>query len=67
LRANAREYAQKHLAMKDYLASYNRLIERLTGENPAAPAVLARTRKPARPAEPTQAVMSRRRRLVTAA
>jgi glycosyltransferase involved in cell wall biosynthesis len=67
LRTNAREYAQKHLAMEDYLASYNRLIERLTGENPAAPAVLARTRKPARPAEPTQAVRSRRRRLVTAA
>jgi glycosyltransferase involved in cell wall biosynthesis len=37
LRSNARAYAEKHLAMDDYLASYNRVIERLTGENPARP------------------------------
>ncbi len=37
LRTNARAYAEKHLAMDDYLASYNRMIERLTGENPAIP------------------------------
>lgn len=35
LRANARAYAEKNLAMADYLASYNRLIERVTGENPS--------------------------------
>src|SRR6202012_178021 len=36
LRANARAYAERRLAMADYLASYCRLIERLTGENPAS-------------------------------
>jgi glycosyltransferase involved in cell wall biosynthesis len=35
LRANARAYAERRLAMEDYLASYCALIERLTGENPA--------------------------------
>jgi glycosyltransferase involved in cell wall biosynthesis len=34
LGANARAYAEKHLAMADYLASYTSLIERLTGQNP---------------------------------
>jgi glycosyltransferase involved in cell wall biosynthesis len=67
LRANAREYGKKHLGMKDYLAAYNRLIERLTGENPAAPAVLARSRKPAAAAGTAKAAMPRRKRLVTAA
>jgi hypothetical protein len=74
LRGNARDYAAKHLAMDDYLSSYNRLIERLTGENPAAPmepAVLVPARKPARAAGVTSAapqdVMPRRRKLVTAA
>jgi glycosyltransferase involved in cell wall biosynthesis len=41
LRANARDYAERHLAMADYLASYCGLIERLTGENPAPVAHLA--------------------------
>jgi len=32
LRRNARTYAERHLAMKDYLVSYKTVIERLTGE-----------------------------------
>ena len=35
LRANARAYAERRLAMADYLGSYCDLIGRLTGENPA--------------------------------
>jgi glycosyltransferase involved in cell wall biosynthesis len=35
LRENARAYAERHLAMGDYLANYCAVIERLTGENPA--------------------------------
>jgi glycosyltransferase involved in cell wall biosynthesis len=35
LRTNARAYAERHLAMADYLSSYCGLIGRLTGENPA--------------------------------
>jgi hypothetical protein len=38
LRAAARAYAEKHLLMKDYLDSYTGLIERMTGQNPVAPA-----------------------------
>jgi glycosyltransferase involved in cell wall biosynthesis len=34
LRANARAYAERRLAMADYLTSYDKVIERLTGENP---------------------------------
>lgn len=34
LRANARAYAEKKLALRDYLAGYCDLIGRLTGENP---------------------------------
>jgi glycosyltransferase involved in cell wall biosynthesis len=34
LRTNARIYAEKRLAMADYLASYDATIARLTGENP---------------------------------
>jgi glycosyltransferase involved in cell wall biosynthesis len=56
LRENARAYAERHLEMGEYLANYCRVIERLTGENPAPrldlkpparvrPAM--RTRKPA--------------------
>jgi len=61
LRANARAYAEKRLAMSDYLASYCDLIGRLTGENPAPvaePAPPPRRRpavqrmKPASGAEP---------------
>ena len=35
LRANARTYAERRLAMPDYLNKYCDLIARLTGENPA--------------------------------
>jgi glycosyltransferase involved in cell wall biosynthesis len=54
LRANARAYAERRLAMADYLASYCRLIERLTGENPASagdavPHPLLPAQRPARP------------------
>jgi hypothetical protein len=35
LRQNAREYAERHLRMADYLDQYCQLIARLTGENPA--------------------------------
>ncbi len=34
LRANARQYAERRLAMAEYLASYDASIARLTGENP---------------------------------
>ena len=34
LRAEARSYAEQHLAMADYIASYGRTIGRLTGEDP---------------------------------
>jgi glycosyltransferase involved in cell wall biosynthesis len=32
LRAGARRYAEQHLSMKDYLAAYDRLIQKLTGQ-----------------------------------
>jgi glycosyltransferase involved in cell wall biosynthesis len=35
LRGNARAYAERRLAMSDYLTAYAGVIERLTGENPA--------------------------------
>jgi glycosyltransferase involved in cell wall biosynthesis len=44
LRENARRYAERRLAMSDYLDSYCRLIEQLTGENPAPVAVPERGR-----------------------
>ncbi len=50
LRANARAYAERRLAMADYLDAYCGLIGRLTGENPApttAPRPAAVTRRPA--------------------
>jgi glycosyltransferase involved in cell wall biosynthesis len=60
LRANARQYAERHLAMADYLTAYEGVIERLTGQNPGeqnpgvpavaepvAPAVVPRRRKAA--------------------
>lgn len=34
LRGNARQYAERRLAMADYLTSYDASIARLTGENP---------------------------------
>jgi glycosyltransferase involved in cell wall biosynthesis len=48
LRTNARAYAEKRLAMADYLASYCDLIGRLTGENPAPIAELQEA--PSKPA-----------------
>src|SRR5262249_38684714 len=45
LRTNARAYAEKHLAMQDYLDAYVRVIERLTGQNPVEPTNKA-ARKP---------------------
>jgi len=64
LRENARRYAERRLAMDDYLASYCQLISRLTGENPAPlPAAemrpAAASRKPPPLSKPV-------RRLVTA-
>jgi glycosyltransferase involved in cell wall biosynthesis len=76
LRANARAYAETHLGMDEYLASYSRLIERLTGENPTAPVepeapnVKPRSRTGARangPVRGSAKVAPPRRRLVTAA
>jgi glycosyltransferase involved in cell wall biosynthesis len=49
LRTNARAYAEKNLAMSDYLASYCDLIGRLTGENPA-PAATDPQKAPSKPA-----------------
>jgi len=48
LRGNARQYAERRLAMADYLASYDVAIERLTGEHPGVHAVAERlfTRAP---------------------
>lgn len=34
IKANAREYAEKRLSMQDYLNSYTKVIESLTGEDP---------------------------------
>jgi glycosyltransferase involved in cell wall biosynthesis len=75
LRANARAYAEKTLGMEDYLASYNRLIERLTGEDPAKvaepePPMLLRPRPAGRrggAANAAPVVVPVRKRLVTAA
>jgi glycosyltransferase involved in cell wall biosynthesis len=69
LRENARAYAERRLAMADYLSHYCSVIERLTGENPAAmpeaakrPAAnpIVRLRKP-------PPLVKSARRLVTAA
>jgi glycosyltransferase involved in cell wall biosynthesis len=64
LRTNARAYAEKHLAMADYLASYCDLIGRLTGENPAPSAELQeaaskpapRAKQPARRGKATSGI-----------
>jgi glycosyltransferase involved in cell wall biosynthesis len=69
LREKARAYAEKRLAMADYLANYCRVIERLTGENPA-PALKAEpspvVKQMVRPRRPPPLVKSARR-LITAA
>nr|WP_294526885.1 glycosyltransferase [uncultured Rhodopila sp.] len=76
LRASARAYAEEHLSMADYLASYDRVIERLTGENPSRPAKPKAAVRPKAPAIGRQSAAARsgpakaapvRRRLVTAA
>ncbi len=56
LRQNARAYAQQHLAMADYLASYSGLIARLTGEDPSPTAPAPRIRRPAAAARPARAL-----------
>jgi glycosyltransferase involved in cell wall biosynthesis len=53
LRANARAYAERRLAMADYLSAYCNVIARLTGENPAS-AIEARPPAAAKRARPTQ-------------
>jgi glycosyltransferase involved in cell wall biosynthesis len=69
LRENARAYAERRLAMADYLANYCRVIERLTGENPA-PELKAEpspvVKQMVRPGKPPPLVKSTRR-LITAA
>ena len=64
LRANARGYAERRLAMKDYLDSYCHLIGRLAGENPAPiaePRQAAVARRPSLSRRPaTEAVPARR-------
>jgi glycosyltransferase involved in cell wall biosynthesis len=45
LRGNARQYAEQRLAMAEYLAAYDAVIGRLTGENPSH-AELAKLPKP---------------------
>ena len=76
LRTNARAYAEKHLALEDYLASYNRVIERLTGENPAKSVEAEQApskhrprigRSAAIPVAESSKIVPTRRRLVTAA
>jgi glycosyltransferase involved in cell wall biosynthesis len=52
LRANARAYAERRLAMADYLGSYCDLIGRLTGENPAPTVEPAAARLAPRPKQP---------------
>ena len=47
LRGNARAYAEKNLAMADYIAAYRAAIERLTGQLIDPPATLARPPKAA--------------------
>jgi glycosyltransferase involved in cell wall biosynthesis len=69
LRENARTYAERRLAMADYLANYCRVIERLTGENPAPEQEAASSpvvRQMVRPRKPPPLVKSTRR-LITAA
>lgn len=49
LRKNARAYAEDNLSMDQYLDSYNRLIEKMTGEDPRAPVTVGPpVKKPAR-------------------
>jgi hypothetical protein len=37
LRVGARRYAERYLAMDDYLTAFTRKIETLTGKSPGAP------------------------------
>jgi glycosyltransferase involved in cell wall biosynthesis len=47
LRANARKFAEQHLDMKDYLAHYRRVIERITGKTLERPAPVTAPKPPA--------------------
>jgi glycosyltransferase involved in cell wall biosynthesis len=67
LRQNARAYAERRLAMADYLDQYCKVIGRLTGENPVSfhdaqplPIVrpVVRPRKPALVADPTRRLLT---------
>ena len=67
LRQNARGYAERRLAMADYLDQYCKVIGRLTGENPAPsrneklrPIVrpYVRPRKPSLVADPTRRLLT---------
>jgi hypothetical protein len=69
LRANARAYAERHLAMGDYLASYCDLIGRLAGENPAPvaePAPSPRRKQPVRRTKPASGAEPAPQRMVAA-
>jgi glycosyltransferase involved in cell wall biosynthesis len=64
LRANARAYAERRLAMADYLASYCGVIERLTGENPAPvadPVPAPRSKQAERRGKPVSTMVPARR------
>jgi glycosyltransferase involved in cell wall biosynthesis len=55
LRVNARKYAEENLDMKDYLAHYRQVIERITGktlERPVAAPVVAKPKTVAAKAKP---------------
>jgi glycosyltransferase involved in cell wall biosynthesis len=52
LQENARAYAQRRLAMSDYMAAYCTLIARLTGENPGLSATTPAGKSPRRNAAP---------------
>lgn len=60
LRAGARDYAEQRLGMDDYLAAYTSLIERLTGQNPAAKPAARKGagRKPRKPAASREVLSS---------
>jgi hypothetical protein len=65
LRANARAYAERRLAMADYLGAYCGLIGRLTGENPAPaaePVPAAKVPSPKAPSLKSEPSQSARRR-----
>ncbi|MCX7380717.1 MAG: glycosyltransferase family 4 protein [Alphaproteobacteria bacterium] len=52
IRKGARAYAEKHLDMGTYLARYEALIEKITGEDPRLSTKVLATPKPSPPASP---------------